>query len=145
MGHVSLLHFTDNIEKQHRAEVVEDFWEKKGLIFVYCKLFSVLVKFCIGQMLCEQAPVYHGGFSEAVDLLKSLIGLPLLFSGGSWINNQAIKAQGWQLFVEYVEKAKQAGRWVGKVGRFLQRLWCGVCCCRNARRSGQKQAKKASK
>ena len=117
----------------------------KGLIFVGCKLFPVLVKCCIGQMLCEQAPVYQGGFSEAVDLLKSLIGLPLLFSDGSWINNQAIKAQGWQLFVEYVEKAKQAGRWVGKVGRLLQCLCCCVCCCRDAGRSGQKQVKKASK
>lgn len=96
-------------------------------------------------MLCEQAPVYQSGFSESVDLLKSFIGLPLLFSDGSWINNQAIKAQGWQLFVEYVEKAKQAGGWVGKVGRLLQCLCCCVCCCRDAGRSGWKQVKKASK
>lgn len=34
-------------------------------------------------MLCERASVYQGDFSEAVDLLKSFIGLPLLFSDGS--------------------------------------------------------------
>jgi len=34
-------------------------------------------------MLCEHAPVYQGGFSDAVDLLKSFIGLLLLFSDDS--------------------------------------------------------------
>lgn len=132
--------FRDSTAKQHRIEKLEDFWEKKHLAFVGCKLFSVLVKCCVGQM-CDQAPVYQDGFSQVVDILISLIGLPLLFSDGSWINNQAIKAQGWQLFVEYVEKAKHHDRWVDKVGRHLQCLCCCMKCHRYDGTSGQKRIK----
>lgn len=61
IGHASLLHYEDNVEMQPRTEAVEDFWEEKASCFLVAN-FSVLVKCCIGQMLCEQAPVYQGGY-----------------------------------------------------------------------------------